>query len=168
MGSIGCDQSAVAVRLSARLACTKLTLLTRSRATRRTLDGKYVFGSEFLFHTEDFATGPKFVDGQFWTAFMFFNGRLGSLPDFSLGGQSCFRCKAFSFVKGHAARIIQNASIVWQAVYPLPQGRGRRLSDTGDGVADVLRVLKVNVGAKHSIEHLVAWSVCLSRPFRRR
>ena len=31
---------------------------------------------------------------------------------------------------------------------------GRRLSDTGNGFAGVLRVLKLNVGAKQFIEHL--------------
>src|SRR6266496_6120914 len=39
-----------------------------------------------------------------------FNVMLGFFLYFPVYGQTCFRCKAFSFVLGHAVGIIQNAS----------------------------------------------------------
>src|ERR1700674_1940699 len=38
------------MRLGARLASTKLTLLPRSSTTSRTPDGEYLFWEEFFFH----------------------------------------------------------------------------------------------------------------------
>src|SRR6266851_8515829 len=46
LGSICCDQSADTMRLGARLASTKLTLLPRSSTTSRTRDGEYLFGAD--------------------------------------------------------------------------------------------------------------------------
>ena len=47
-GSICCNQSAVAMRLGARLASTKLALLSRSSATSRTMYSEYLFWAQFL------------------------------------------------------------------------------------------------------------------------
>ena len=48
--SIFCDQSAVYVRIIARLTSAKFTLLPRSGSTSRTADGEYLLWVEFLFH----------------------------------------------------------------------------------------------------------------------
>jgi hypothetical protein len=50
--SIGCDQSAVAMRICAGLASSKLTLSPRGGTTGRTTEGKYLFLAEFFFHGE--------------------------------------------------------------------------------------------------------------------
>jgi hypothetical protein len=42
LGSIRCDQSPVAMRLAARLASIKLTLLIRTSTTSRTTDSEYL------------------------------------------------------------------------------------------------------------------------------
>jgi len=52
IGGIGCDQSAVAMRLSARLARNKLALLSRSSVTARTADSERLFRAECFFHRE--------------------------------------------------------------------------------------------------------------------
>ena len=49
-GSICCNQSAVAMRLGARLASAKLALLSRSSATSRTTYGEYLFWAQFPIH----------------------------------------------------------------------------------------------------------------------
>ena len=48
--SIFCDQSAGYVRIIARLASAKFTLLPRSGSASRTADGEDLFWAEFLFH----------------------------------------------------------------------------------------------------------------------
>jgi hypothetical protein len=49
-GSICCYQSAVAMRLKAWLACSKLTLFTRRSTTSWTTDSEHLFWTEFFFH----------------------------------------------------------------------------------------------------------------------
>jgi hypothetical protein len=51
--SVCCDQSAVPMRLVARLASVKLALLPRSGTTSRTRDSEYLFWAEFCFHEGD-------------------------------------------------------------------------------------------------------------------
>ena len=50
MAQFCCDQSAVAMRLKARLASGKLALFTRRNTTSRTRDSEYLFWAEFCFH----------------------------------------------------------------------------------------------------------------------
>jgi hypothetical protein len=49
MDQVCCNPSAVAVRLCAGLAGAKFALLSGRSATDRTMDGKYLFGSEVFF-----------------------------------------------------------------------------------------------------------------------
>jgi hypothetical protein len=71
LGSICCDQSAVAMRLAARLASIKLTLLPRTSTASRTTDSEYLFWAEFFFHGVDIAytecPKPMHRKGQSWT-----------------------------------------------------------------------------------------------------
>src|SRR5450631_1914163 len=55
LGSICCDQSAVTMRLVARLASIKLTFLPRTSTTSRTTDSEYPCWAEFFFHGVDIA-----------------------------------------------------------------------------------------------------------------
>jgi hypothetical protein len=48
--SIFCDQSAIYVRIIARLASVKFTFLPGSGSASWTADGEYLFWAEFLFH----------------------------------------------------------------------------------------------------------------------
>jgi hypothetical protein len=48
-----CDQTAVQMRLGARVASAKLTLLSRRGPTGRTSDSEHLFGSSFGFHGEE-------------------------------------------------------------------------------------------------------------------
>src|ERR1700732_3427189 len=41
---------------------------------------------------------------------LWITGRLRTFLDFSLGSESCFCCKAFPFVQGHAIGIIENVA----------------------------------------------------------
>jgi len=49
-GSIYCNQPAVAMRLRAGLASSKLTLLSWSSTTGWTTDSEHLFWGEFFFH----------------------------------------------------------------------------------------------------------------------
>ncbi len=76
--SVFCDQSAVAMRLSAGLARTKLTLLSRSGSTGWTKDFKCFFGAEFFLHggeimTQSWCTGM--VNFEQFRAFFFVQGK---------------------------------------------------------------------------------------------
>ena len=46
------------MRVRARLASAKLTLLSGLGTTCRTMDGEYLFGAEFFLHGEDSAPAP--------------------------------------------------------------------------------------------------------------
>jgi hypothetical protein len=64
-GSICCYQSAVAMRVCAGLASSKLTLLPRSGTTSRTTDGEDLFWAEFRFHCEIMPQPPaKMVNSE--------------------------------------------------------------------------------------------------------
>jgi len=71
LGSICCDQSAVSMRLAARLASINLTLLPRTSTTSRTTDSEYLFWAELFLHGVDIAWTecPKLMcrNGQSWT-----------------------------------------------------------------------------------------------------
>jgi hypothetical protein len=59
------QQSAVAMRFSARLAGTKLALLPRGGTASRTPDSEYLFWAEFPLHGGDNATEPMHRNGQY-------------------------------------------------------------------------------------------------------
>jgi hypothetical protein len=60
-----CDHSAVAMWVGARLAGAKLTLLSWSSTTSRTMACQYFFGAEFFFHVGDDAPEPMHRNGLF-------------------------------------------------------------------------------------------------------
>ena len=64
MDQVCCNPSAVAVRLCAGLAGAKFALLSGRSATGRTMDGKYLFGSEVFFHNGKMMTQ---TDVQEWS-----------------------------------------------------------------------------------------------------
>jgi len=60
LGSIFCNQAAISMRVGARLARTKLTLLSRGSTTSRTTDSEYLFCAEgFLDGSERMLQRPS-------------------------------------------------------------------------------------------------------------
>ena len=57
--SVGCDQSAVAVRIIAWLATDEFTLLFRFGTASRTLHGEYLLWAEVIFHREMLLRNPN-------------------------------------------------------------------------------------------------------------
>jgi len=113
-GLICCIQSAIPMRLRARLPSTKFTFLSRSCATGRTSDSEHLFWVEFLSHKENTAPNPRtrMVNFERWF-------RLGICRAWCCGKWFCELCDdhhiTTSCLKSSPVRVAHVSPVLWCA-----------------------------------------------------